>query len=95
MADEGDEMNVFWDAFLGAFAGVLVSKFVLENLITRWTLRKLNIKFDKTAGFNEDDFWDVKDFDAFLDGLNKIEEKPAPAAKKAPVKKTTTKKPTK
>lgn len=93
-------MTIFWDAFLGAFAGVLVSKFVLENLITRWTLRKLNIKFDKTAGFDEDDFWDVKDFDAFLDGLQKIEEKPAPAAKKAPAKKapakkTTTKKPTK
>ena len=87
-------------AFLGAFIGVLVSKFVLENLITRWTLRKLNIKFDKTTGFDENDFWDVKDFDAFLDGLHKVEEKPAPAAKKAPakkapVKKTTTKKPTK
>ena len=85
-------MTIFWDAFLGAFAGVLVSKFVLENLITRWTLRKLNIKFDKTAGFDENDFWDVKDFDAFLDGLDKIEEKPAPAAKKAPAKKATTKK---
>ena len=93
-------MTIFWDAFLGAFAGVLVSKFVLENLITRWTLRKLNIKFDKTTGFDEDDFWDVKDFDVFLDGLNKVEEKPAPAvkkalAKKATTKKTTTKKPTK
>lgn len=87
-------------AFLGAFIGVLVSKFVLENLITRWTLRKLNIKFDKTTGFDENDFWDVKDFDAFLDGLYKAEEKSALAAKKAPakkapVKKTTTKKPTK
>lgn len=94
-------MTMFWDAFLGAFAGVLVSKFVLENLITRWTLRKLNIKFDKTADFDENDFWDVKDFDAFLDGLYKAEERSsAPAAKKAPakkapVKKTTTKKPTK
>lgn len=87
-------MTIFWDAFLGAFAGVLVSKFVLENLITRWTLRKLNIKFDKTTGLDEDDFWDVKEFDAFLDGLNKIEEKPAPATKKAPAKKATTKKTT-
>ena len=85
-------MTIFWDAFLGAFAGVLVSKFVLENLITRWTLRKLNIKFDKLAGFDENDFWDVKDFDVLLDGLNKVEEKPAPAAKKAPAKKATTKK---
>ena len=87
-------MTIFWDAFLGAFAGVLVSKFVLENLITRWTLRKINIRFDKAAGFDEDDFWDVKDFDVFLDGLNKVEEKPAPAAKKAPAKKATTKKTT-